>query len=467
MTSIIPVIMCGGSGTRLWPASREMMPKQFITLFGELSTFQMTARRFLTDTRFADPVIITHEDFRFVVAEQLRSINVRARIVLEPERRDSAAAVAVATLIALQGGADTMVAVMAADHLIEDADSFREACIQAATRRDLIMTLGLKPTFPATGYGYIRPAQTDTDAPVEVVAFVEKPDQSTAIQYIADGYLWNSGNFVFCASVMHDELRLFAPDVLSAASAALDNATCDLDFIRLDKVAFLQAPKTSIDVAVMENTKIAGVLSVAFDWSDIGGWGAVWDILPHDSNGNATIGEVELLDTKNCLVHSEDILTTVVGMENVLVVTTHDAVLVTTKDKAEKVKALVEQLKQRGRPQATEHLRVHRPWGYYQRIDIGPRFQVKRIMVKPGGLLSLQKHFHRAEHWVVVHGTAEVTRDAETHVVRENESIYLPLGCVHRMKNPGKIPLHLIEVQVGSYTGEDDIERIEDVYSRL
>ncbi|MBN9060840.1 MAG: mannose-1-phosphate guanylyltransferase/mannose-6-phosphate isomerase [Rhizobiales bacterium 65-9] len=469
MAPIIPVIMCGGSGTRLWPASRETMPKQFIPLFGDLSTFQMTALRFRDDKRFTPPVVIAHDDFRFIIAEQLRLVEMNARIVLEPDRRDSAAAVAVAALIGAQSGPDAKVAVMAADHLIENAAGFRDACARAAEAAgdSLIMTLGLKPTFPATGYGYIRPGRPIGNGDgAEVSAFVEKPDAEKAKRYIEEGYLWNSGNFVFSADAMLRELRAHAPAILAAATKALDHAHCDLGFTRLDREHFITAPKTSIDFAVMEKTSHAGVLPVSFDWSDIGGWSAVWSALPHDEAGNATIGDVALLDARNCLVHSEDILTTVVGMENALVITTRDAVLVTTQDKADQVKTLVEGLKKRDRSEATQHVRVHRPWGWYQRIDIGPRFQVKRIMVKPGGVLSLQKHFHRAEHWVVVHGTAEVTRDSETHVVRENESIYLPLGCVHRMANPGKIPLEIIEVQVGSYTGEDDIVRIEDVYKR-
>jgi mannose-1-phosphate guanylyltransferase/mannose-6-phosphate isomerase len=470
MTPIIPVIMCGGSGTRLWPASRETMPKQFISLFGARSTFQMTALRFRGDARFAAPIVIAHDDFRFIVAEQLRMIEMTARIVLEPERRDSAAAVAVAALMGAAESEETIVAVMAADHLIEDAAGFRDACAAAgrAARGGLVMTLGLKPTFPATGYGYIRPgAAIDAGGAARVEAFVEKPDAATAARHIADGYLWNSGNFVFRAGTMRDEFRAHAPATLAAAQAALAGAKADLDFLRLDRDAFVQAPKISVDFAVMEKTGQAGVLPVAFDWSDIGGWGAVWERLPHDEAGNAQVGHVELLDAKNCLVHSEDLLTAVVGMENALVIATRDAVLVTTQDKADQVKGLVERLKARGRAEATQHLRVYRPWGWYQRIDLGPRFQVKRIMVKPGGKLSLQKHFHRAEHWVVVHGVAEVVRDEETHTVRENESIYLPLGSVHRMSNPGRIPLHIIEVQVGSYTGEDDIVRIEDAYRRV
>lgn len=465
MNALIPVIMCGGSGTRLWPASRETMPKQFIPLFGEVSTFQATAARFKGDPRFAAPIVIAHEDFRFVVGEQLRAVGVEARIVLEPSRRDSAAAVAVATLLGLREGEDTTLVVMASDHLIPDAAAFRDACAAAAARPDLVMTLGLKPTDAKTAYGYIRPAAVSAE-PVAVAAFVEKPDRATAERYVADGYLWNSGNFVFSARTMCEELARHAPAVLEAARGALEGAERDLDFLRLGRDPFLQAPKISIDFAVMEKTDRAGVLAVDFAWSDIGGWDAVWEHMPHDADGNAVHGDVVVQDARNCLVRSDGVLTAVVGVENAVVVATGDAVLVTTRDRAGEVKQLVAGLQAQGREEATQHRRMYRPWGWYQRVDLGPRFQVKRIMVKPGGVLSLQKHFHRAEHWVVVHGTAEVTRNNEIHIVQENESIYLPLGCVHRMSNPGRIPLHLIEVQVGSYTGEDDIVRIDDAYGR-
>jgi mannose-1-phosphate guanylyltransferase / mannose-6-phosphate isomerase len=469
MTSILPVIMCGGSGTRLWPASRETMPKQFIPLVGDLSTFQLTAQRFAGDKRFLKPVILTSEDFRFVVAEQLRQLGIEATIMLEPERRDSAAAVAVAALLGHKLDPHTVVGVFAADHLIENVAAFRASCGEAATAAATgrIMTLGIVPTSPATGYGYIKPgAEIAGTAARSVAAFVEKPNATVAADYVSKGYLWNSGNFLFRADTMLAELSAHAPLVLAAATAAVDKAVASWDFTRLDAPAFAQAPKISIDFAVMEHTKQAGVVSAAFDWSDVGSWGAVWDVSPRDAQGNAVRGEVELVDASNNLVFSDEMLTAVVGIDNAVVVATRDAVLVTTRERAEGVKALVAQLTKNGRSEVRDHLRMHRPWGWYQRVDIGTRFQVKRIMVSPGARLSLQKHFHRAEHWIVVHGTAEVTRDTEVFQVHENESTYLPIGCVHRLANPGKIPLEIIEVQVGSYTGEDDIIRLDDVYQR-
>ncbi len=468
---IHPVILCGGSGTRLWPASRESYPKQFITLVGEGSTFQATVGRLCDPAAFAAPTVITAADARFLVAEQLAQAGRRAEILLEPERRDSAAAVAVAALHAAKADAQAVVLILAADHVIGDAPTFVAACRTAAegARAGFIMTLGVEPTHPATGYGYIHrgePADGAAEA-YRVARFTEKPDAQTAAGYIAQGALWNSGYFLFRADVMLDELRAHAPAVLAAAEAALAAAVTDLDFVRLDPAAFAQAPKISIDYAVMERTARAGVVPVSFPWSDIGTWAALWEASPRDEAGNALKGRVALIDTHDSLVHSEgEILTTVVGLSDVVVVTTPDAVLVTAKAHADKVKDLVAELRRGAHAEADEHRRMFRPWGWYQRIDIGTRFQVKRIQVTPGGRLSLQKHFHRAEHWVVVRGTAEVTVDERVVLVHENEAVYLPIGSVHRLANPGKIPLELIEVQVGSYTGEDDIVRMEDVYGR-
>ncbi len=465
---IQPVIMCGGSGTRLWPASRESMPKQFIPLLHALSNFQLTALRFAHEG-FAKPLILASSDVRFIAAEQLQAIGVAAEIVLEPMRRDSAAAVAVATCLAQRQAPDTVALVVAADHLIDDTEAFVAACRDAAdgARQGLIMTLGVTPTSPATGYGYIQPGAAIAGTPARRVArFVEKPDAETAARYIAEGYLWNSGNFLFRADVMAGELARHAPDVLSAARAAVAGATSDLDFVRLEAGAFAKAPKTSIDYAVMERTAAAGVLPVSFAWSDIGTWGAIWDASARDGDGNAFRGQVEAVETRNSLVHSDGVLTTVVGLDDVVVVSTPDAVLVASRRQADSVKDLVTQMKAAGRLEVDEHLRMYRPWGSYQRIDAGSRFQVKRITVKPGQRLSLQKHFHRAEHWVVVRGTAEVTIDDQVILRHENEAAYLPIGSVHRLANPGKIDLELIEVQVGSYTGEDDIVRFEDVYGR-
>lgn len=469
---IVPIILCGGSGTRLWPASRESMPKQFSPLVNEsTSTFQDTVARINDATVFAKPAVLTHAEARFIVAEQLARVEISASILLEPERRDSAAAVAVAACHAAAQNPEAVVLIMAADHVIGDADAFVAAARQAAlaARAGYIMTLGIQPTAPATAYGYIRRGSVIPEAPgsYEVARFVEKPDVNGAHHLIEEGALWNSGYFLFRADIMLAELEIHAPAVLTAAKAALAHATHDLDFTRLDGTCFAQAPQISIDYAVMERTKRAGVLPVSFPWSDIGTWDAVWDILDKDASGNAVRGRVELLSTQNSLVHSYgEQLTTVVGLENVVVVSTPDAILVSSKANAGGVKTLVGALKANGHAEAESHRRMYRPWGWYQRIDIGDRFQVKRIMVTPGGRLSLQKHYHRAEHWVVVRGTAEVTIDEKTVLVHENEAVYLPIGSLHRLSNPGKIPLELIEVQVGSYTGEDDIIRLEDVYGR-
>ena len=465
---IIPVIMCGGSGTRLWPASRESMPKQFIPFLEDLSNFQTTAQRF-ADPVFAKPLILASSDVRFIAAEQLHEIGIAAEIVLEPMRRDSAAAVAVATCLGQRQDPNAIVLIVAADHLISDTEAFVMACRDAAdgARAGYIMTLGVTPTTPATGYGYIHPGMPISGTKASrVERFVEKPNVETATRYIDQGYLWNSGNFLFRADVMAKELEEHAPEVLAAARAAVDKAQSDLDFLRLDAEAFAKAPKISIDYAVMERTRMAGVLPVAFPWSDIGTWGALWDASPQDGRGNALRGNVEVVETRNSLVHSDGLLTAVVGLDDVVVIATPDAVLVTSRDRSDSVKDLVTQLKARKRLEVDEHLRMYRPWGWYQRIDTGQRFQVKRIMVKPGQRLSLQKHFHRAEHWVVVRGTAEVTIDDQVILRHENEAAYLPIGSVHRLSNPGKINLELIEVQVGSYTGEDDIVRFEDVYGR-
>ena len=470
-TLLIPVIMCGGAGTRLWPVSRETMPKQFVPLVDERSTFQQVLGRIRNDTLFDRPIVITNSDFRFIVAEQMRECDVAGDIVLEPSRRDSAMAVAVAAVLAGARSPEATVIVLAADHVVRDPDAFARACREAfaAAAEGRIVTFGINPTNPATNYGYIRPgAALNGGTALAVQSFVEKPDAATAGRYIADRYLWNSGNFVFRADVMLSEIARFEPDIAKAAKAAVGGMTKDLDFLRLPAEPFAQTPKKSIDYAVMERTERAAVVPLDCGWSDVGSWSAVWDVLDHDADGNATTGSaVVLLDSRNSLVHSDDtILTAVVGVDNVVVVTTPDAVLVTSRDKAEQVKGLVERLKAQNRAQAIQHLRVYRPWGYYQGIDTGSRYQVKRIVVKPGAMLSLQKHFHRSEHWVVVRGTAEVTVGSDTRTFHENESTYIPIGSVHRLANPGKIPLELIEVQVGSYLGEDDIVRLTDQYGR-
>jgi mannose-1-phosphate guanylyltransferase / mannose-6-phosphate isomerase len=467
---IVPVIMCGGAGTRLWPVSRESMPKQFVPLVGPDSTFQQVLARISDPALFARPIVITNTDFRFVVAEQLRERGIEADIVLEPARRDSGPAVAVAAVLAAERDPDTIVLVLAADHVIRKPEAFREACRQAAeaAAEGRIVTFGIAPTHPATNYGYIRSGAALNGGSVRAVeAFVEKPDAATAAVYVADRYLWNSGNFLFRAGTMLKEIECFEPDIAEAAKAAVAGLTRDLDFLRLADEPFSRAPRKSIDYAVMERTKLAAVVPADLGWSDVGSWSAVWDVLDHDDDGNAVEGPVVLMESRNSLVRSdESVLTTVVGLDDVVVIATADAVLVTSRAKSEGVKALVERLKAQNRTAAVEHRRIYRPWGYYQDVDLAERYRVKRIVVKPGGKLSLQKHLHRSEHWVVVKGTAEVTVDADIRSVHENESIYIPLESMHRLANPGRIPLELIEVQVGSYVGEDDIVRFDDVYGR-
>jgi len=462
--------MCGGAGTRLWPVSRESMPKQFVPLIDERSTFQQVLGRIADVALFDRPIIITNSDFRFIVAEQLRECDIEADIVLEPMRRDSAMAVAVAAVLAHERGPEASVLILAADHVVRDVEAFKSACREAATAaaEGLIVTFGINPTFPATHYGYIRAgARVNGGAALAVEAFVEKPDAETASGYVAESYLWNSGNFAFRADIMLDEIERFEPDIAAAAKQAVEGMARDLDFLRLPAEPFGRAPKKSIDYAVMERTERAAVVPVDLGWSDVGSWSAVWDVMSHDADGNASTGSVVFYESRNSLVRSDDaILTAVVGLEDIIVVTTPDAVLVTSRDKAEQVKGLVEQLKAQNRREADQHLRIYRPWGYYQGIDLGSRYQVKRIVVKPNAKLSLQKHFHRAEHWVVVRGTAEIAVGTDIRTVHENESAYIPIGSVHRLANPGKIPLELIEVQVGSYLGEDDIVRLGDEYGR-
>jgi mannose-1-phosphate guanylyltransferase / mannose-6-phosphate isomerase len=467
---LIPVVMCGGAGTRLWPVSRESMPKQFVPLIDERSTFQQVLSRIVDVELFDRPIIITNSDFRFIVAEQLRECEIEADIVLEPMRRDSAMAVAVAAALARERDPEALVLILAADHIVRDVDAFKNACREAATAaaEGLIVTFGINPTFPATHYGYIRPgSKVNGGAALAVEAFVEKPDAETAGGYVAESYLWNSGNFAFRADVMLDEIARYEPEIAAAAKLAVAGMERDLDFLRLPVEPFARAPKKSIDYAVMERTERAAVVPVDLGWSDVGSWSAVWDVLDHDVEGNASMGPVVFHNSRNSLVRSEEsILTAVVGLEDIIVVATPDAVLVTSRDKAEQVKGLVEQLKAQNRRQADQHLRIYRPWGYYQGIDLGSRYQVKRIVVKPKAKLSLQKHFHRAEHWVVVRGTAEIAVGTDIRTIHENESAYIPIGSVHRLANPGKIPLELIEVQVGSYLGEDDIVRLGDEYGR-
>ncbi|MBV1704828.1 MAG: mannose-1-phosphate guanylyltransferase/mannose-6-phosphate isomerase [Hyphomicrobiales bacterium] len=467
---LTPVVLCGGSGTRLWPVSRASMPKQFIGLLGERSTFQRTLATFADPALYEDTIVVTNHDYRFTARDQIEAIGARARIVLEPVGRDSAAAVAVATVVALAADPEAIVGVFAADHVIGDAAEFARTCARAveAAAGGRIVTIGIAPSAPATSYGYIRPGAPvpGVEGARKVERFVEKPDAATAAKYLLDGYLWNSGNFIFDGATMRAELERLAPDVIGPATEAVEGAVSDLGFTVLDDAAFKRARKISIDYAVMEKTDKAAVVPGAFGWSDIGGWSAVWDLSDKDSEGNAVVGRGFVVDGRDNYLRAEEGVVGVIGLDGIAVISTRDAVLVVPKDKADKVKELVERVRASGAAEAGEHREIHRPWGKYLSVDVGDRHQVKRITVKPAGVLSLQKHFHRAEHWVVVKGTAEVTRGAETIVVHETESIYLPIGIVHRMANPGKIPLEIVEVQVGSYLGEDDIVRLEDAYSR-
>jgi mannose-1-phosphate guanylyltransferase/mannose-6-phosphate isomerase len=466
--AIIPLIMCGGAGTRLWPASREGRPKQFLRLFGEYSTFQDTLRRLADPPLFGRPMVITNGQYRFLVAEQLAEIGVEADILLEPARRDSASAIVAGACFARRTGADPVLLVLAADHVVTDTAGFVAACRDAcgAAEQGHIVTFGVKPDRPAVEYGYIRPG-AGLDGKVQAVAkFVEKPDSATAERYIAEGYLWNSGNFMFRAGTLIDEYRAFEPDSAKAIESAVEGAGSDLDFVTLAADPFKQARAVSIDFAVMEKTSRAAVLPVSFGWSDVGSWQSVWELAPHDASGNAARGQALFVDASGSYVASDKALVALLGVENLVVVATEDAVLVARRDNLGEMKQLVDKLKVVAPQVAADHLKVHRPWGSYQSLDQGDRYQVKRIVVKPRGRLSLQRHHHRSEHWVVVRGTARVVVGEDTKVVHENESVYIPIGSAHRLENPGKIDLELIEVQTGSYLGEDDIERIEDDYRR-
>ncbi len=466
---IVPVLLAGGAGTRLWPVSRDALPKQFLPLVGELSTYQQTLQRVADRSIFAAPIVMTGGQFHFFARHQAESMEADAKVVIEPIRRDSAAAIAAGAVLAHRQNKDAVVLALAADHVVLDAEPFAQACQAGRETADLgnIVTFGIKPTEPKTSYGYIlRGKPLGPKDAYKVEKFVEKPDAATAARYITQGYLWNSGNFLFRADVLLAELAKFEPGIVEAAEASVAKATDDLGFLRLDTDAFSRAPQKSIDYALMEKTDRAAVVEGHFRWSDIGSWDAIFDVGERDGNGNAVHGHVVTTDAANNVIHSEDRLTTVVGVSDLVVVATKDAVLVIPRERAQHVRELVEKLKAGNRPEAITHPRVYRPWGYYEAIDAGERFQVKRIVVNEGGMLSLQKHSRRAEHWVVVRGTAEVTIGDETKAVQENQSVYIPIGSVHRLANRGKIPLELIEVQTGSYFGEDDIVRLDDIYKR-
>jgi mannose-1-phosphate guanylyltransferase/mannose-6-phosphate isomerase len=469
---VVPVILSGGSGTRLWPVSRESFPKQLWPLISDHSMIQETALR-AQGPAFAPPVLVCNEEHRFLIAEQLREAGIEdARIILEPVGRNSAPAIAAAALLVAESAPDAIIWMMAADSSITKTSALMAALSHAvaAAQAGHFVTFGMKPTAPETGYGYIEvgPALAGLHGVHALASFVEKPDAATAARLVADGrHLWNSGMFVFTAATLVQEMQAYAPDVLAAVRAAITRRQVDLDFIRLDRAAFAGCPNISLDYAVAERTRHAAVVPADLGWCDVGSWNALWELGAKDAQGNVSLGDVLLEGATDCYVRSDGMLTAVVGLTDTVVVTTEDAVLVMHRDRAQDVKRVVERLRAAGRHEAAAHNRSYRPWGFYESLIDGERFQVKRIVVKPGEKLSLQKHFHRAEHWVVVAGTAMVVRDEDRVMVRENESIYLPLGCVHRLENPGRIPLELIEVQSGAYLGEDDIVRIEDTYGRV
>jgi mannose-1-phosphate guanylyltransferase/mannose-6-phosphate isomerase len=466
---IIPVILCGGAGTRLWPASREGRPKQFLRLFGRHSTFQETLRRLCDPALFGRPIVLTNARYRFLVAEQLAEIAVAADILLEPTRRDSGPAMAAAASFARQRDGDAAVLVaLAADHVVTDAAAFVAACraARAAAASGRIVTFGIRPDRPATEYGYIQPGAALGGALFAVAAFVEKPDAATAARHIAQGYLWNSGNFMFAAAALLEEYRAFEPASAPAVAAAVARAERDLGFIALDPDAFAAARAVSLDYAVMEKTARAAVLPVSFGWSDVGSWQSVWELAAKDAAGNAVQGAAVFVEAGGNYVASDKALVALLGVDDLVVVASEDAILVARRDRVADMKRLVERLHAVAPQVAQDHLNVHRPWGSYQTLDAGERYQVKRIVVKPQGRLSLQLHHHRAEHWVVVRGTALVTVGDAVKTIHENQSTYIPIGTPHRLENPGKIDLELIEVQSGSYLGEDDITRLDDDYRR-
>lgn len=472
-----PVILCGGSGTRLWPLSREQSPKQLLAFGSKLTMLQTTALRlgagFASRHAVLAPLVVANEQYRFVTAEQLRQIEFApAAIVLEPAGRNTAPALTVAALVAIHDGADPVLLVMPADHVITDEAAFRQALEEAMRLADggQIVTFGIVPTAPETGYGYIRGGANLAGSAARVVAgFAEKPDVARAQSYLDSGeYFWNSGIFVLKASVWLAAIGENKPAVLSACQAAVASGERDSDFFRLDNKAFLSCPSDSIDYAVMEHLPLgaAAVVPLAAGWSDVGSWGALLDVGVKDDDGNLLIGDVIAINTTNTLVRSESRLVASVGLSGVVVVETPDAVLVAHRDHLQEIKEVVARLKALGRTEPDAHRKVYRPWGYYDSIDQGERFQVKRIVVNPRSKLSLQMHHHRAEHWIVVRGTARVTRGDDTFLLSENESTFIPLGVRHRLENPGRVPLEMIEVQSGSYLGEDDIVRFDDTYGR-
>lgn len=462
---ITPVIMAGGSGTRLWPLSRSGHPKQFLALNGDKTMLQQTIER-LSDLPAAESIIICNEKHRFFVAEQLREIDTLGKIILEPVGRNTAPAIALAALAEKEN--DPLLLVLAADHVITDQRAFTQAVMKAVPLAEdgKLVTFGVVPTEAHTGYGYIEAGETVADA-YKVASFKEKPDPEMAAQYLNEGgYYWNSGMFLFKASRYLSELEIHKPDISAACEKAMGSVSSDFDFIRIDAKAFARCPSDSIDYSVMERTVDAVVVPMDAGWNDIGSWSSLWDVAGKDEMGNVTWGDVKLLGVKNSLVRSDEKLVTLLGLDDVVVVSTKDAVFVAHKDRVQDAKIIVSELKEDGRPEWEFHREVYRPWGKFDSIGRGERYQVKRIMVKPGAKLSLQMHHYRAEHWVVVAGIARVTNGEETFLLSENQSTYIPVGVVHSLENPGAQVLEIIEVQSGSYLGEDDIVRLDDRYGR-
>ncbi|UJP04630.1 MAG: mannose-1-phosphate guanylyltransferase/mannose-6-phosphate isomerase [Nitrosomonas sp.] len=479
MNTLIPIILSGGSGTRLWPLSREKHPKQLLSLVNEDSLLQATVRRLdgLEGVKLSAPIIVCNEEYRFEIAEQLRLMNRKGAILLEPVGRNTAPALTLAALAASRFDDDPVLLVMPSDHVIMDIAAFQAVVLEGMTLASAgnVVTFGVTPDTPETGYGYIQVGDLINDSTAHYIArFVEKPDAQTAQAYLDSGdYLWNSGLFMMRASTWLTTIEKCRPDILAACRNAWAQGSVDGDFWRVGKDAFAQCPSDSIDYAVMERLTAHGgqmaagiVIPLAATWSDIGAWSSLWQVLSKDGSGNVSKGDVVLKNCRDTLAISESRLVACIGVDNIVVVETPDAILVVHKDKTQEVKLIADLLKQQGRSEGQLHRKVFRPWGWYDGIDIGERFQVKRIVVKPGAALSLQMHHHRAEHWVVVRGTASVTRNDEVYLVSENESTYIPLGTRHRLENPGCVPLEMIEIQSGSYLGEDDIVRFEDIYGR-
>ena len=469
---LFPVILSGGSGTRLWPSSRAALPKQLLPLLSERTLFQDTVERITNLPNTAPPLIVCNEAHRFMIAEQMRTLDIQPNaILLEPVGRNTAPAIAIAALSIQRQDPDALMLVLPADHLIANESAFHTAVehAMAIATEGYLVTFGIVAKSAETGFGYIRQGLPIPDHAhsFQVREFVEKPDLATAQQYVESGeYYWNSGMFLFQVKEVIDELRRLRPDSLSACEAALDLAKNDLDFVRLDAAAFTACPSESIDYAVMELTLKAAVVPADMAWSDIGAWSSIWEVSVKDATHNAVRGDVMIEDSNHNLIRAESRLVVALGVENLIIIETADAVLVASKERSQDVKLIVDKLKSQARSEHLYHERVYRPWGWYEGIDAGERFQVKRIMVNPGAKLSLQMHHHRAEHWIVVSGTAMVVRGEEHVMLCENQSTYIPLGSKHRLENPGKVPLHLIEVQSGTYLGEDDIVRYEDIYER-